>query len=106
MTRACVAIAAWVAADDGGDRQSLWRVRSDCLGEEDGNHADANTASITINAAGQHYRQIASFIYLEDAVTETPNVSVEMNRRIRARWMSFNRYRRELYDRPRHLCST
>ena len=27
---------------------------------------------ITINAAGQHYRQTASFIYLGGAVTETP----------------------------------
>ena len=30
---------------------------------------------ITINAAGQHYRQTASFIYLGGAVTETPNLS-------------------------------
>ena len=55
---------------------------------------------ITINAAGQHYRQIASFIYLGDAVTKTLNLLVEIDRRIRAGWMSFNRYRRELYDRP------
>ena len=55
---------------------------------------------ITINAAGQHYRQTASFIYLGGAVTETPNLSDEIDRRIRAGWMSFNRYRRELYDRP------
>ena len=57
-------------------------------------------AQITINAAGQHYRQTASFIYLGGTVTETPNLSVEIDRRIRAGWMSFNRYRRELYDRP------
>ena len=56
---------------------------------------------ITINAAGQHYRQTASFIYLGDAVTEVPNLSVEIDRRIRAGWISFNRYRRELYDRPK-----
>ena len=37
---------------------------------------------ITINAAGQHYRQTASFIYLGGAVTETPNLSVEIDRRI------------------------
>ena len=41
-------------------------------------------APITINAAGQHYRQTASFIYLGGAVTETPNLSVEIDRRIRA----------------------
>ena len=53
---------------------------------------------ITINAAGQHYRQTASFIYLGGAVNETPNLSAEIDRRIRAGWMSFNHYRRELYD--------
>ena len=55
---------------------------------------------ITINAAGQHYCQTASFIYLGGAVTETPNLSAEIDRRIRAGLISFNRYRRELYDRP------
>ena len=55
---------------------------------------------ITINAAGQHYCQTASFIYLGGAITETPNLSAEIDRRIRAGWMSFNRYRRELYDHP------
>ena len=69
--------------------------------EEDGDHANADTARAgNINAVGQHYCQTASFIYLEGAVTETPNLSVEIDRRIRAGWMSFNRYRRELYDRP------
>ena len=56
---------------------------------------------ITINAAGQHYRQTASLIYLGGAVTETPNLSVEIDRRIRAGWMGLNGYRRELYDRPK-----
>ena len=39
---------------------------------------------ITINAAGQHYRQTASFIYLGGTVTKTPNLSIEVDRRIRA----------------------
>ena len=39
---------------------------------------------IAINAAGPHYRQTASVIYLGGAVTETPNLSVEIDRRIRA----------------------
>ena len=57
---------------------------------------------ITINAAGQHYRQTAWFIYLRGAVTETPNLSVEIDRRIRAvGWMSFNSYPRELHDHPK-----
>ena len=33
-------------------------------------------------------------------MTETPNLSNEIDRRIRAGWMNFKRYTRELYDRP------
>ena len=31
----------------------------------------------------------------------TPNLSDEIDRRIRAGWLSFKRYTRELYDRPK-----
>ena len=34
-------------------------------------------------------------------MTETPNLSDEIHRRIRVGWMSFKRYTRELYDRPK-----
>ena len=34
-------------------------------------------------------------------MTETPKLSDEIDRRIRAGWMSFKRYTRELYDRPK-----
>ena len=34
-------------------------------------------------------------------MTETPNLSDEIDRRIRAGWMGFKRYTRELYDRPK-----
>ena len=34
-------------------------------------------------------------------MTETPNLSDEIDRRIRAGWMGFKRYKRELYDRPK-----
>ena len=34
-------------------------------------------------------------------MTETPNFSDEADRRIHAGWMSFRRYTRELYDRPK-----
>ena len=34
-------------------------------------------------------------------MTETPNLSDEIDRRIRAGWMGFMRYNRELYDRPK-----
>ena len=56
---------------------------------------------IVFNAAGQQYRKTASFTYLGGAVNEIPNLSGEIDRRIRAGWMSFKRYTRELYDRPK-----
>ena len=34
-------------------------------------------------------------------MTETPNLSDVIDRRIRAGWMDFKRYTRELYDRPK-----
>ena len=34
-------------------------------------------------------------------MNETPNLSGEIDRRIRAGWMGFKRYKRELYDRPK-----
>ena len=39
---------------------------------------------IIIYAAGQHYRQTASFLYLGGAITETPNLSADIDRRIHA----------------------
>ena len=34
-------------------------------------------------------------------MTEIPNLSDEIYRRIRAGWVGFKRYKRELYDRPK-----
>ena len=64
-------------------------------------HAPA--AQILFNATGpDQHRQTTSFTnYLRGAVTETPNLSDEIGRRIRAGWMSFRCYTRELYDRPK-----
>ena len=56
---------------------------------------------IVFNASEQQYLQTTSFPYLGGTVTETPNLSDEIDRRIRAGWMSFKRYTRELYDRPK-----
>ena len=56
---------------------------------------------IVFNATGQQYCQTTSFTYPGGTVTETPNLSEEIDRRIRARWMGFKRYKRELYDRPK-----
>ena len=63
----------------------------------------APTAKIVFNATGQQYRQTTSFTSLGGTVTETPNLSDEIDRRIRAGWMSFKRYKRELYDRPKAI---
>ena len=54
---------------------------------------------IVFNATGQQYRQTTSFTYLGGTVTEMLNLSDEIDRRIRAGWMGFKRYKRELYDR-------
>ena len=56
---------------------------------------------IVFNATGQQYRQTTSFTYLGGTVTESPNLSDEIDRRIRAGWMSFKCYTRELYDHPK-----
>ena len=45
-----------------------------------------------IEAAGQIYKHMQSFTYLEGAVTETPHMSVEIARRTSACWMRTRRY--------------
>ena len=62
-------------------------------------HAPAT--QIVFNAMGQQYCQTTSFAYLGGAVTETPKLSAEIDRRIRSGWMSFRRYTPELYDRSK-----
>ena len=61
----------------------------------------APATKIVFNATGQQYRQKTSFTYLGGTVNETPNLSDEIDRRIRPGWMGFKRYKRELYDRPK-----
>ena len=56
---------------------------------------------VVFNATEQQYRQTTSFTYLGGTVTEMPNLSDEIDRRIRAGWMGFKRYKRELYDRSK-----
>ena len=56
---------------------------------------------VRIEAAGQTYKQVQSFTYLGGAVTETPDISVEIARRTRGCWMCIRRYLRELYDQPK-----
>ena len=52
-------------------------------------------------AAGQTYKQVQSFTYLEGAVTEVLDMSVEIARRTRACWMRIRRYLWELYDQQK-----
>ena len=54
---------------------------------------------VQVEVAGQTYKQVQSFTYL--AVTEIPDMSVEIARRTRACWMRTRRYLRELYDQPK-----
>ena len=61
----------------------------------------APATRIVFNATGQQYRQTTSFTYLGGTVNETPNLSDEIDRRIRAGGMGFKRYKRELYDRTK-----
>ena len=63
----------------------------------------APATKIVFNATGQQYRQTTSFTYLGGTVTEMTNLSDEIDRRIRAGWMGFKRYKRELYDRPKAI---
>ena len=66
-------------------------------------HADKRTPAtkIVLNATGQEYRQTTSFAYFGFTVTASSNLSDEIHRRIRAGWMDFKSYTRELYDRPK-----
>ena len=61
----------------------------------------APATKILFNAPGQQYRQTTSFTYLGGTVNETPTLSDEIDRRIRAGLMGVKRYKRELYDRPK-----
>ena len=53
---------------------------------------------VQIKAAGQTYKQVQSFTYLGGAVTEVPDMSVEIARRTRACWIRIRWYLRDLYD--------
>ena len=56
---------------------------------------------VRIEAAGQIHKQVQSFTHSGGAVTETPDMSVEIARRARACWMRIRRYLREPYDQPK-----
>ena len=53
---------------------------------------------VRVETAGQIYKLVQSFTYLEGAVTEILGMSVEIARRTRACRMRIRWYRGELYD--------
>lgn len=55
---------------------------------------------IAFTATGQQYRQITASIYPGGEIMEGSELSDEIDRLIHAGWMSFSRFRQELYDRP------
>ena len=55
---------------------------------------------VQVEAAGQTYKQVQPFTYLGGAVTEVPDMSVEIAGRTRACLMRIRWYLRELYDQP------
>ena len=56
---------------------------------------------VRVEAARRIYKEVQSFTYLGGAMTKTPNIAVEIVRRIHACWMHIRRYLREFYDQPR-----
>ena len=58
------------------------------------------TATFSVEAAGQVYKQTDEFVYLGGNVNHHADLSIEVDRRIRNAWYSFRKYSLELYDRP------
>ena len=59
-----------------------------------------STATFSVEAAGQVYKQTNEFVYLGGNVNHNADLSIEVDRRIRNAWCSFRKYTLELYDRP------
>ena len=60
----------------------------------------ASTATFSVEAAGQVYRQTNEFVYLGGDVNHNADLSIKVNRRIRNAWCNFRKYTLELYHRP------
>ena len=58
------------------------------------------TATFSVEAAGQVYKQTHDFVYLGENVNHHADLSIEIDRHIRNVWCSFRKYSLELYDRP------
>ena len=58
------------------------------------------TATLSVEAAGQVYKQTHEFVYLGGNVNHHADLSIKVDRRIRNAWCSFRKYSLVLYDRP------
>ena len=58
------------------------------------------TATFSIEAAGQVYKQTHDFVYPGGNVNHHADMSIKFDRRIRNAWCNFRKYSLELYDRP------
>ena len=59
-----------------------------------------STATFSVEAADQVYNQTNEYVYLEGSINQNPDLSIEVDRRVRNAWCSFRKYTLELYDRP------
>ena len=59
-----------------------------------------STATFSVETAGQVYNQTNESVYLGENVNHNADLSIEVDRRIRNAWCSFQKYTLELYDRP------
>ena len=59
------------------------------------------TATFSVEAAGQVYKQTHEFVYLGGNASHCADLSIEVDQVIRNAWCSFRKYSLELYDRPR-----
>ena len=57
------------------------------------------TATFSVEAAGQVYKQTHGFVYLGANVNHHADLSIEVDRRIRNAWCRFLKYSLELYGR-------
>ena len=57
------------------------------------------TATVSVEAAGQEYSQTNEFVYLGGNINHNADLFIEVIRRIRNAWCSFQKYTLELYDR-------
>ena len=84
------------------DRSAWWLTYTNSCVRLYSSWPDA-TATFSVEAAGQVYKQTHEFAYLGGNVNHHADLSIEVDRRIRSAWCSFRKYSLELYDRPSAL---